>query len=125
VTRRQQLTEAQIATLFDPPIEQRELVRHYTLSVADLAMIRRSRGDHNRLGLALMLCYLRYPGRPLKMGERPPGAMLSFVAEQIDVLPCSFDDYLAAERTRQRHAAELQDRGGWANLNSPISGILA
>ena len=36
--------------------------------------------------------------------------MLSFVAEQIDVLPCSFDDYLAAERTRQRHAAELQDR---------------
>jgi TnpA family transposase len=110
MTRRQQLTEAQIATLFDPPIEQRELVRHYTLSVADLAMIRRSRGDHNRLGLALMLCYLRYPGRPLKTGERPPGAMLSFVAEQIDVLPCSFDDYLAAERTRQRHAAELQDR---------------
>ena len=69
MTRRQQLTEAQIATLFDPPLEQRELVRHYTLSVADLAMIRRARGDHNRLGLALMLCYLRYPGRPLKTGE--------------------------------------------------------
>jgi len=57
-----------------------------------------------------MLCYLRYPGRPLKTGERPPGALLSFVAEQIDVLPDSFDDYLAAERNRQRHAADLQDR---------------
>jgi hypothetical protein len=57
-----------------------------------------------------MLCYLRYPGRPMKTGERPPGALLSFVAEQIDALPDVFDDYLAAERTRQRHATELQDR---------------
>ena len=91
MTRRQQLTQVQIAALFDAPTEQRELVRHYTLSAADLAMIRRSRGDHNRLGQALMLCYLRYPGRPLKTGERPPGALLSFVAEQIDALPDVFD----------------------------------
>jgi len=106
------LTEAQIAALFDPPIEQRELVRHYTLSATDLAMIRRSRGDHNRLGQALMLCYLRYPGRPLKADERPPEALLSFVAEQIDVLPASFDTYVVTERNRQRHSAELQDRLG-------------
>jgi hypothetical protein len=39
--------------------EQRELVRHFTLSEADLAANRRCRGDHNRLGQALMLCYLR------------------------------------------------------------------
>ena len=64
--RRQQLTEAQITALLDPPTDQRELVRHYTLSAADLSAIRRCRGDHNRLGHALMLCYLRYPGRPLK-----------------------------------------------------------
>ena len=87
MTRRQQLTEAQNAVLFDPPTEQRELVRHYTLSAADLTMIRRYRGEYNRLGQALMLCYLRYPGRPLKAGERPPATLLSFVAEQIDVLP--------------------------------------
>jgi TnpA family transposase len=104
------LTEAQIAVLFDPPTEQRELERHYTLSAADLAMILRYRGDHNRLGQALMLCYLRYSGRPLKASERPPAALLSFVAEQIDVLPASIDDYLAAERNRQRHAVEMQDR---------------
>ena len=36
--RRQQLTETQIAALFDPPTEPRELVRHYTLSAGDLAM---------------------------------------------------------------------------------------
>src|SRR5256885_9790144 len=97
--RRQQLTEAQITGLLDPPTDQRELVRHYTLSAADLAAIRRCRGDHNRLGHALMLCYLRYPGRPLKAGERPPRPLLLFIAEQIDALPESIEDYLAAERT--------------------------
>src|SRR5689334_19533735 len=110
--RRQQLTEAQITALLDPPTEQRELVRHYTLSAADLAAIRRCRGDHNRLGHALMLCYLRYPGRPLKAGERPPRPLLLFIAEQIDTFPESIEDYLAAERNRQRHVAELQDRLG-------------
>jgi TnpA family transposase len=104
------LTEAQLAALFDPPTDQRELVRHYTLSDIDIAMIQRCRGDHNRLGHALMLCYLRYPGRPLHAAERPPAALVSFVAGQIDVLPEALDDYLASEQNRRRHAAELQDR---------------
>jgi hypothetical protein len=50
VTRRQQLTEPQIAALYDPPTGQRELVRHYTLSDSDIAIIRRCRGDQNLLG---------------------------------------------------------------------------
>ena len=108
--RRQQLTEAQIAALFDPPTDRRELVRHCTLSEADTAMIRRCRGDHSRLGYALMLCYLRYPGRPLRINERPPPALISFVAEQIDVRPEAIDDYLISGQNRRRHAAELQDR---------------
>ena len=108
--RRQQLTEAQIAALFDPPTDRRELVRHCTLDETDIAMIRRCRGDHSRLGYALMLCYLRYPGRPLRINERPPAALISFVAEQIDVRPECIDDYLVSAQNRRRHAAELQDR---------------
>src|SRR5256884_2122408 len=123
--RRQQLTEAQITALLDPPTDQRELVRHYTLSAADLAAIRRCRGDCNRLGHALMLCYLRYPGRPLKAGERLPRPLLLFIAEQIDVLPESIEDYLAAERNRRRHAAELQDRLGFRPFGTRPAADLA
>ncbi len=108
MTRRQRLTETQVAELFNPPLEQHELVRHFTLSATDLVAIRRCRGDHNRLGYALMLCHLRFPGRPLRTGERPPAALLAFVSEQIDVLPESIGDYLAAERNRQRQAIECQ-----------------
>lgn len=110
--RRPQLTEAHIAALFDPPTDRRELVRHYTLSPGDLAMARACRGDHNRLGFALMLGYLRYPGRPLKIGERPPAAVVAFLAEQIDVLPVCLEEYLVAPRTCRRHAADAQERLG-------------
>ena len=106
------MNETQIAELFEPPTEQRELVRHFTLSEADLAAIRRCRGDHNRLGYALMLCYLRFPGRALRAGERPPTPLLAFVADQIEVLPGCIDKYLAAERNRQRHAIECQEQLG-------------
>ena len=112
MARQQRLNTTQIAELFDPPTEQRELVRHYTLSESDLMAIKRCRGDHNRLGHALMRCYLRYPGRAMRVGERPPAALLVFVAEQIDVLPESIDKYIAEERNRQRHAIECQEQLG-------------
>ena len=112
MARRQQLNETQLAELFDPPVEQRELVRHYTMSSEDLAAAQRCRGDHNRLGYALMLCTLRHPGRALRAGERPPAAMVEFVAEQVGTVPGAMDDYVGAERSRQRHAIECQEHLG-------------
>ena len=82
------------------------------LSQADIAAILRCRGDHNRLGYALMLCYLRYPGRALRAGERPPAALLAFVAEQIGVLPDVDRRVSRRERNRQRHAIECQRQLG-------------
>jgi hypothetical protein len=102
----------QIAELYDPPTESRELVCHFTLSDADLAANRRRRGEHNRLSQALMLYYLRYPGRPLRAGERPPDSLLAFVAEQLDVSRDDIDSYLGEERNRQRHSVECQERLG-------------
>ena len=58
----------------------------------------------------LMLCYLRHPGRPLRADERPPASLVSFIADQIDVLPEAIEEYLASEQNRRRHAAELQER---------------
>ena len=112
MARRQQLSENQLAELFDPPVEQRELVCHYTVSSKDLAAAQRCRGDHNRLGYALMLCYLRHPGRALRAGKHPPAAMVAFVAEQVGTMPGAMDDYVATERSRQRHAIECQDHLG-------------
>jgi hypothetical protein len=102
------LTDAQRSALFDHPTTERDLIRYYTLTQADLALIARQRHDHTRLGFALMLCTLRYPGRLLREGERPPAVLIRFVAEQVGVFAEAFEEYGRHDQTRRRHAAELQ-----------------
>ena len=63
---RELLTESQRLSLQAPASDERGMVRHYTLSPEDLTLINRRRGDPNRLGFALMLCYLHFPGRILQ-----------------------------------------------------------
>ena len=48
---RELLTESQRLSLQTPASDERGMVRHYTLSSEDLALINRRRGDPNRLGL--------------------------------------------------------------------------
>jgi TnpA family transposase len=59
--RRTVLTPAQREALFALPAREPDLIRHWTLSEADLAAVRQRRRPGNRLGFALQLCALRYP----------------------------------------------------------------
>lgn len=52
-----------------PDMDRRDLVRHHILFEADLVAVGIRRGAANRLGFAIQLCLLRYPGRPLRSGE--------------------------------------------------------
>ena len=79
--RRELLTEAQREVLTEPTTDERTMVRYYTLGAEDRALIDRRRGEANRLGFAIMLCYCRFPGRPLLEDEQPPPEMLAFVAD--------------------------------------------
>ena len=83
------------------------MVRHYTLSAEDLALINRRRGDPNRLGFAVMLCYLRFPGRILQQGEQPPAALCAF-AEQVGLNAAHFGDYAERDQTRREHILEIR-----------------
>jgi len=67
------------------PSEERDLVRHCTLGSDDLDRLRALRVAHNQLGHALLLCAMRHPGRALAPGERPPAAMVAWVARQLGV----------------------------------------
>ena len=61
--RRVTLTDRQREALLHLPVDQGELLRHYTLSDEDLGHIRQRRRAHNRFGFALQLCVLRYPAQ--------------------------------------------------------------
>ncbi len=69
MSRRHIFTERQRAALFDLPTDELSLLKFYTLGDDDLENIRQRRRPENRIGFALQLCALRYPGRALAPGE--------------------------------------------------------
>lgn len=90
MARRRLLNAEAWNRLLMPPIEERDLVRHFTLSREDLALIRTRRTEPTQLGFALLLLYLRCPGRVLAAGETPPGSIITFVARQPGVRRSAF-----------------------------------
>src|SRR5215218_9737101 len=76
--RRRLLGEAYWAGVFALPSEEREVVRHCTLTTDDLALVAAKRSPHNRLAYALLLLALRHPGRALEAGEVPPAPMVAY-----------------------------------------------
>lgn len=66
--RRSLLTPAERELLLAFPATDEELIRYYTFNETDLSIIRQRRGSQNRLGFAVQLCCLRYPGFALPTG---------------------------------------------------------
>lgn len=105
--RRSALTAAQLAAVFAPPVTATEIARHYTLDERDLAIIRQRRGAQNRLGFALQLCFLRYPGQAMTAESEPSADLLTFVARQVQAPPEAWAEYARRDETRREHASEL------------------
>ena len=106
--RRSILSAAERENLLALPDSKDDLIRHYTFSDTDLSIIRQRRGPANRLGFAVQLCYLRFPGVILGVDEPPFPPLLKLVAEQIKVGVESWDEYGQREQTRREHLVELQ-----------------
>lgn len=87
------LSPAQRVRLLAFPEEERDLVRHYTLSDTDRAMLVSKRGEQNRLGFAVQLCCLRFPGQAFTANggaAQIPRHVVEFVAEQLGIEPQAF-----------------------------------
>lgn len=106
--RRSILSAAERDSLLVMPDTREELIRRYTLSETDLAIIRQHRGSANRLGFAVQLCYMRYPAVMLGPDDMPFLPLLHLVAEQLKIEPKEWDDYGQRDKTRREHLVELQ-----------------
>jgi hypothetical protein len=95
------------AVLFEPDISPPALERHYLLGKEELALIRRHKGSANRLGFAVQLCYLRYPGRAWERGESVSAVLVEYLAEQLEVNSKAFVKYAERPATRREHLTEL------------------
>ncbi len=106
--RRSLLTQDELSVLLAFPTDENELIRRYTFSETDLSVIHQRRGKHNRLGFAVQLCYLRYPGFALPTNVEPPSPLLAIVGRQLQINTDNWSKYTQRSTTRREHLAELQ-----------------
>ncbi len=106
--RRSLLSAAEQATLLAMPESKEDLLRFYTFNESDMALIRRRRGDANRIGFAVQLAMLRYPGHALGTGARIPQAVIEWIGGQAGVAASAWARYGAREETRREHSQELR-----------------
>ena len=106
--RRELLTAVQRAELLALPTDPLEIHERYSLTPADFNLINRHRTEANRLGFAVQLCLLRYPGRTWLPGEQLPSEMLRFVARQIGAEPTVMADYAQRDETRREQPRTLK-----------------
>lgn len=106
--RRSILSATERESLLTLPDAKDELIRHYTFNETDLSVIRQRRGAANRLGFAVQLCYLRFPGIFLGVDDPPFLPLLRMVAAQLKVPVESWNHYGQREQTRREHLVELQ-----------------
>lgn len=107
------LSPAQSAQLLMLPTDAGQIADRYTFTAADLDLIAQCRGDQNRLGFAIQLCFFRYPGRAWTPDESIPLPVLTYVASQLGVTPEHFQGYALRDQTRREHLAKLIAVFGW------------
>lgn len=106
---REVLSPAQRASLLTIPADfsERELARYYTLTEEDLAVIQRRRRPENKLGFAIQLGHLRFPGWPWDPALPLPATIVAYIAQQLDLDPAHLQAYAMRDPTRREHLAEI------------------
>lgn len=89
------------------PDDDVELIRLYSFSETDLALIRQRRGDANRFGFAVQLCLLRYPGVALTPRRDVPDVLIRWVARTLWLDADAWPDYATRDVTRRQHRQQL------------------
>jgi len=108
--RRSLLSIIEQSKLFSLPENEEDLIRYYTLNEPDLSLVRQRRGDGNRLGFAVQLCLLRYPGYMLYSDMVVTETVIRWIADQIQVEATAwskYGGYNKRDETRREHYQEI------------------
>ncbi|ENB4481964.1 DUF4158 domain-containing protein, partial [Escherichia coli] len=104
--RRLILSATERDTLLALPESQDDLIRYYTFNDSDLSLIRQRRGDANRLGFAVQLCLLRYPGYALGTDSEHAQELRTY----LQLAPFGLSDFRALVR-ELTELAQQTDKG--------------
>lgn len=112
------LTQRQRHELMALPLDESSMLRHYVLSDEDIIQIKQKQGDDNRLGFALQLCALRYPGRYLNSKDVLPTPLIVFIGAQLGLSEQQVSAFTYKSVTRYEHLRALQQEYGYRPFHS-------
>src|SRR6218665_2319856 len=118
--RRMILTDTERQNFLALPTDDDTLIRHWNLDDEDHRLLETRRRDDTRLGLALQLCALRYPGRLIQRGEVIPETALTFLAEQLRIEPDALVSFARRAPTRYEQLAVLRQHYGFSEMSHPL-----
>ncbi len=117
--RRSVLSDSEKQSLLGIPTDLAELSKYYLLSEADISLIDQKRGKHNKLGFALLLCCMRYPGLSFDSETDIQPETLKFIANQLKIKDFSvWRNYFKRDSTRREHILELQSLFGFKTFTN-------
>ncbi|PEO22556.1 DDE transposase [Bacillus toyonensis] len=106
---RELLTPEQRQAFMQIPEDEWVLGTYYTFSRRDLEIINKRRKEENRLGFAVQLAILRYPGWPYTHIKSIPDSVIHYISKQIGSTPSSLSLYPQRENTLWDHLKEIRN----------------
>jgi len=106
--RRSLLSETERTSLLVLPASEDDLVRQYSFTDTDMALIRQRSGAANRLGFAVQLCLLPYPGYALASDTKLLDLVIDWIAQQVGSDVATWPENGGREKTRNEHLHELR-----------------
>lgn len=100
----------------EPSAEQ--LAKYFYLDDLDLQLIKKRRGNHNRLGLALQLCTVRFLGTFLTSPTDVPLLVVDYLTSQLGQLDASCLEQYKNSETKWEHTALIKQRYGYQEFHS-------
>ena len=98
-----------------------QLSQHFHLDDADRDFISLHRGDHNRLGCAVLLCTARFLGTFLVEPVETPSGVISFLARQLHIEEIECIGAYCLSRQRWDHMVEIRARYGFQDFSHPAA----
>ena len=116
--RQKILSSQEKESLFALPESIDQMIQLYTLSEFELSLIRQhSRGASNRIGFAILICYMKFPGTILSAEQQPNQKILNYICEQLQLTPNLFTGYGEQVETRRDHILLLKKLLGFETFN--------
>lgn len=100
----------------EPSAEQ--LAKYFYLDDLDLQLIKKRRGNHNRLGLGLQLCTVRFLGTFLTDPTDVPLLVVDYLTSQLGQLDASCLEQYKNSETKWEHTALIKQRYGYQEFHS-------